>query len=87
MGSSKNCCPFVTKLCAVTKLGDLTVQFFVNNNGNKVTFLGRSFYFFYFYFFFDFGGGKGQCKVGGGGDHSHLKGLSYEKDFENVDEN
>ncbi len=25
MDSSKNCCPFVTKLCAVTKLGDLTV--------------------------------------------------------------
>ncbi len=27
MGSCKNCCPFVTKLCAVTKLGDLTVVF------------------------------------------------------------
>ena len=26
MDSSKNCCPFVTKLCAVTKLGDLTVM-------------------------------------------------------------
>ncbi len=25
MDSSINCCPFVTKLCAVTKLGDLTV--------------------------------------------------------------
>ncbi len=26
MDSSKNCCPFVTKLCAVTKFGDLTVS-------------------------------------------------------------
>jgi hypothetical protein len=27
MGSSKKFCPIVTKLCAVTKLGDLTVYF------------------------------------------------------------
>ncbi len=31
MDSSKNCCPFVTKLCAVTKLGDLTVVASVAN--------------------------------------------------------
>jgi hypothetical protein len=31
MDSSKNCCPFVTKLCSVTKLGDLTVRIWIAN--------------------------------------------------------
>ena len=36
MDSSKNCCPFVTKLCAVTKLGDLTVRIRFHNTGQGV---------------------------------------------------
>ena len=37
MDSSKNCCPFVTKLCAVTKLGDLTVLLILTANEHILT--------------------------------------------------
>jgi hypothetical protein len=36
MDSSKNFCPFVTKLCAVTKLGDLTVLLLYTPQTNLV---------------------------------------------------